>query len=206
MTDRRLFSRSPARKATVAIGAAAGLLAVVPGCAFIFSEGPPAPERQAAVTYFDCSGSYAPPIVDTLFALLGLSTAAMASARQSNDGNSNTGTVAVDAGFAALFTASAIYGYNAIAHCHRATQARLERTLAARFLPPPYGLPPWGQPPPFWPPLLPPPYRAAVPSIPATPMTPATPPTPTPTEKPPTAAPPMFKPAPPAEPSAAPGN
>ncbi len=192
--------------AVVVILATAGLLGAVPGCAFIFSEGPPAPERQAAVTYFDCSHSHVPPIIDTLLTgLAGLNGAAMVSAGHSSSGRSNAGAVALDAGYTALFGASAIYGYTVVSRCNGATQARLERALTARLLPPPYGLPPWGEPPPFWPPPLPPPDRAAVLSKPA-PSTPTPTPAPTPTETPAPAAAPTFKPAPPAAPSAAPGD
>ena len=173
-------------------------LASLPGCAFIFSQGPPPAERQAKETYFDCSSSWVPVIVDG-FAATGMGINAVA-AYDSRDVVNPHGVAAVVAGAAVLFAASAIYGVTAVASCGRAKTARLERKQRENLLPPPYGMPPWGEPPPGWPPPVAF-YRAPAPVAPkAAPESPT--PTPTPTEEAAPAAP-VFKPAPPA---AAPGS
>ena len=189
--------------------AAAGVaLASLPGCAFIFSQGPPPAERQAKETYFDCSGSWVPVIVDAL-AATGAGINAAAAYDDPTIPNPH-GVSAVAAVASALFATSAIYGVTAISSCGTAKTARLERKQRENLLPPPYGMPPWGEPPPSWPPPVafyraPAPVGAQRPEAESTPTTP----TPTPTGK--TAAPevpappgppaaPAFKAAPPAAP------
>lgn len=132
------------------LAAASLALASQPGCAFIFTQGPPPAEVQAKDTYFDCSGSWVPVIVDALAA-----TAAGINAADAY--NSQTvpnphGVAVVAAGLGALFATSAIYGVTEVASCGRAKTARLERKQRENLLPPPYGMPPWGEPPPGWPP------------------------------------------------------
>lgn len=189
------------------LAAASAALASLPGCAFVFSQGPPPRERQAQETYFDCSGSWMPAIVDTVFAAAtGINTVGAYSDRNIEHPH---GTAAIAAGFTVLFAASAIYGVTAVASCGRAKTARLERKQREELLPAPYGMPPWGQPPPYWPPPpLPAAYRAPAPAVapkaapepavaPKAPPEPALPPA-LPEAPPPPAAP-VFKPAPPAQ-------
>jgi len=184
------------------LAAASVALASLPGCAFIFSQGPPPAERQAEETYFDCSGSWVPVIVDALAATIaGIDAAA---AYDSQTIANPHGVAVVAAGATALFATSAIYGVTAVSSCGRAKTARLERKQRENLLPPPYGMPPWGEPPPSWPP----PVAFYRPPVPAAAPKPAPPPavTPAPTETPaappaptaPAPAAPVFKPAPPA--------
>ena len=112
-------------------------------------------------TYFDCSGSWVPVIVDALAAAIaGIDTAA---AYEQIGRSHNPHGVAPRSrpAFAVLFATSAIYGVTAVASCGRAKTARLERKQREELLPPPYGMPPWGEPPPCWPP---PPLRRLPPA------------------------------------------
>src|SRR5581483_2080723 len=103
-----LFSRSRARNATVMLTAASVAIATLPGCAFICSQGPPPPERQARDTYFDCSESWVPAIVDGV--LTGTVGLAATSAYNDRTIENPHDAAAVGAGLTALFAASAIYG------------------------------------------------------------------------------------------------
>lgn len=144
------------------LAAASLALAGLPGCAFIFTQGPPPPERQAKETYFDCSGSWVPVIVDAL-----LATAAGINAGAAYDSQTVAnphGVAVVAAGTAVLFVTSAIYGVTAVASCGRAKTARLERKQREELLPSPYGVPPYGVPPPYWPPPVAF-YRAPTPAV-----------------------------------------
>jgi hypothetical protein len=181
------------------LGAAAVAIATLPGCAFVFSQGPPTPERQAKDTYFDCSDSWVPAIVDALMATLtGISAVASYDEPSSNPHAAS----AISAGLTVLFLTSAIYGITSVATCGSAKTARLARKQGETLLPPPYGMPPWGEPPPYWPPpvaLYSAPAPAIAPKTPhESPVTPAEAPAPTPA--PPLPASPIFKPAPPAAP------
>jgi len=187
--------------------AASLAIATLPGCAFIFSQGPPPPERQARETYFDCSESWVPTIVDALLT----AGAGIAAGSAYNDKTLENphDVAAVEAGLTALFAASAIYGVSSVTSCGRAKTARLERKQREELLPSPYGVPPWGQPPPYWPPpvaMYRAPAAAVAPKAAAGTGPPTPTPTPTPTEQ---TAPgakeastpgaPVFKPAPPAQ-------
>jgi len=178
------------------LAAASVALASLPGCAFVFTQGPPPPERQAKDTYFDCSDSWVPAITDGLLA----AAAGLATVSTYNDRTTENphGDAVVAGGITALFAASAIYGVTSVASCGRAKTARLERKQREELLPPPYGVAPFGEPPPYWPPPVafyraPPPAVAPKPA----PATEAPTPTPEPSPVPPPAAP-VFKPAPPA--------
>jgi hypothetical protein len=134
------------------------------GCSFLFSEGAPANHR--AVESFSCGESYAPPIVDTVaVGLLGLEALGTASTKSATiaktdlpDQPAERHTLNVDIGvqaaFATIAAAAAIYGYHAVGDCREARDARLALVSRARLLPPPYGVPPIGEPPPLWPPRL----------------------------------------------------
>jgi hypothetical protein len=185
--------------------AAAVALASLPGCAFIFSEGPPPPERQANDTYFDCSDSWVPSITDAVLA--GLTGISAGSAYNDRTFANPHGVAAIAAGFTLLFATSAIYGITSVSSCGHAKTARLERKEREALLPPPYGMPPWGEAPPYWPPPVAF-YRAPAPVVAPKPAPES--PTPTPTAGPlgspaetgtssPTRAAPVFKTAPPAQ-------
>jgi hypothetical protein len=126
----------------VAIAAASG------GCGFIFSEGAPVGYEKRA--YFDCGESIAPPAVD----IAGAALFALSATGASQDAHlADRSTVAATyAGFAALYMASAAYGFYAVHDCSAAKQARAAMQMQAHALPPPYGVPPYGEPPPLWPP------------------------------------------------------
>jgi hypothetical protein len=182
---------------------AAALLVAVPasGCSFIFSEG--APERHATLENFTCGESYAPPILDTAAAaLLGLSALNAAAAKdelvakqdpadQADARRDINVTIGLATAIALIDTASAIYGYRAVADCQEARSARETTVMRARLLPAPYGLAPYGAPPPAWPPAAayaPPPGYAPAPT-PAPPVVP-------PEDVPPTPVTPLPAPAP----------
>jgi hypothetical protein len=173
------------------------------GCSFIFSEG--APERHATLENFTCGESYAPPVLDTAAAgLLGLAALNAAAAKddvvakqdpadQADARRDINVTIGVATAIALIDTASAIYGYRAVADCQEARSARENAVMRARLLPPPYGLAPHGAPPPAWPPAAayaPAPGWAPAPA-------PATPPGAVPPEDlPPTPVTPLPAPAP----------
>jgi hypothetical protein len=154
------------------------------GCSFIFSDGPPANHRQ--LPYFDCSTSYAPPVLDTIWAGLnglGALTALASSSeeweqRQTSDRST---VIVVGLSWLALSGASAMYGYNKVGECKPAKEQlmlRMSRQQIAPAWPPPPGYPP-GYPPPASPPA-PAPYPA-----------PAPPPSPPPAQPAPTPPPPQ---------------
>jgi hypothetical protein len=97
------------------------------GCSFLFVHGPPKNHEQ--LQYFDCSTSNVAPVLDTIFgasAVLTVAGAAADSAEFSNLGSQKT-AIAVYAGEAALFAASAVYGYAKTSDCRAAQAAMLAR-------------------------------------------------------------------------------
>jgi hypothetical protein len=164
----------------------------VSGCSFIFSEGPPPSHER--LPYFDCSTSYAPPVLDTIWAgLNGLGAAVAAGqsdAEWKQNNSSDRGTVVgVGLVWLAVSGASAIYGYNKVAACHEAKEKLMLRTVrpagAIQAWPPPpgtpqYPYPPPGYPPPGYPPVPPPTQPAPPPAQPAPPAQPGPPAQPAP--------------------------
>jgi hypothetical protein len=158
-------------------------LGVVPaGCSLAFVNGPPPNHQKLA--YFDCSSSRALPTLDLLVAGAA-AVDAIPGVANGASGLSNHTELAVFGTEAALFAASAIYGYSKTAECREAQSEMLKR--AARTPTPAY-LPGYGDP-----------YAPAGPSRPYDPW--VVPPAP--------AAPPVLSPVgplPPAPPSAAPAS
>src|ERR1700722_10566477 len=89
----------------------AGLVIVPAGCSLAFVNGPPPNHQKLA--YFDCSSSRALPTLDLLVA--GAATVEAIAGGTGNLGasglSSNRAALAVFGTEAALFAASAIYGY-----------------------------------------------------------------------------------------------
>jgi len=164
--------RLPPNTTTTAVIAIAMVAMTAGGCSFLFSEGPPANSADRA--YFTCAESYAPPVVDTVFAGLMTLTALVAKRTDEMTEEEYQTAVAVWAGTAVLTGAAAIYGYSAVSRCRDAKTQHAMTAMRASRLPPPYGVAPWGAPPPMWPPLLPAP-RPAPPPQPATPPPPQPP-------------------------------
>jgi hypothetical protein len=144
------------------------------GCSFIFSEGPPVQHQR--LPYFDCSTSYAPPVLDTIWGGLNGIGALVALGQTDaewnrNNGNNNrSAVVGIGLGWLALSGASALYGYSKVGACHAAKEQlmlRLSRPSAPPSWPPP-GYPP---PPPGYPPPSPQPVPAPQPA-PPTPVPP----------------------------------
>jgi hypothetical protein len=146
--------------------------ASVSGCSFIFSEGPP-PQHER-MPYFDCSTSYAPPVLDTEWKMNGNTT-------------ERSTVIGVGLVWLAVSGAAAIYGYNKVGACRQAKDQLMLRMMRApapqAWPPPPNGPQPYPYPPP---PSYPPPgYPAPPPSSPPAQPPPAgptgpTPPAPTP--------------------------
>jgi hypothetical protein len=152
------------------------------GCSFIFSEGPP--PNHERLPYFDCSTSYAPPVLDTIWAAangLGAASAAGTSEAKWNAENSTSrdAVIAVGLIWLGVSGASAIYGYNKVASCRQAKDQMMLRMMQRQQ-----------QPPQTWPP--PPGYPAPPPGYPAPPPQYPTPPPnyPTPPANPPQTTPP----------------
>jgi hypothetical protein len=99
-----MTTRFPSR-----IPASAALLAsVLGGCSFAFVDGPPTMHKQ--LPYFECTSSKAWPTVDLVVGgITGIEAVALLS---DNSLYSDSKTqAAIAAGEAALFVASAVYGY-----------------------------------------------------------------------------------------------
>ncbi len=168
----------------------AALVIVPAGCSLAFVNGPPPNHQKLA--YFDCSSSRALPTLDLLVA--GAATVdAIGGAAGASTLPSNRAELAVFGTEAALFAASAIYGYSKTAECREAQSEMVKRSAQAPTLayPPEYGGPyRRSAPPPYDPwvvapqPVAPPPsvlspvgpLPAVVPSAPpASPSAPAPP-------------------------------
>jgi hypothetical protein len=103
------------------------------GCSFIFSDGPPPQHQRAA--YFDCSSNAAAPATDVVNAL-GSGLLAGASSKDdpnTSDDEANKGTAVTFGIIAAVYTASAIYGFVVESNCSAAKEElalRLQRPAA----------------------------------------------------------------------------
>jgi hypothetical protein len=125
------------------------------GCSFAFVHGPPANHRNMA--FFDCSSSNALPVIDGL-----LTAAALGETLDATSINTTSkAELAIYAGEAALFAASAIYGFKKTSDCRDAQAAMLARTPlrpVGPTLAPPPPIDPWtGRPVPVAPFAAPPP-------------------------------------------------
>jgi hypothetical protein len=128
-----------------------GLLAVsATGCSFAFVDGPPAAHRQ--LPYFVCTQSNVLPTID--LALGGLAAIQAVSQYPSSSSSTSYSTGSkeeayIAAGEAAIFAASAIYGYSKTASCREATGEMIKRMPPAPAFAPapaaPYGYPPPAQ-------------------------------------------------------------
>jgi hypothetical protein len=154
-------------------------LAVVPaGCSLAFVNGPPPNHQKLA--YFDCSSSRALPTLDVLVAGAATVDAIPGVANGASGLSSNRANLAVFGTEAALFAASAIYGYSKTAECREAQSEMLKRAARTPTLgyPPGYGGP-YGRsapPPPYDPWVVPPPAAPPPPVLsPVGPLPPATP-------------------------------
>jgi len=123
------------------------LVAVLPGCSWLFVESPPVHHER--LSYFDCTESRAAPIVDTALAvayglsgLVGLA-AGVPGAHGETDGfgSDNIAMFAVSAAAATGFGLSAGYGFGATADCDQAKAKWAQRVLE-RPPPPPAQPPP----------------------------------------------------------------
>jgi hypothetical protein len=165
-------------------------LGVMPAaCSLAFVNGPPPNHQKLA--YFDCSSSRALPTLDLLVAGAATVDAIPGVANSASSLSSSRANLAVFGTEAALFAASAVYGYSKTAECREAQSEMVKRSAQTPTLayPPGYGGP-YGRPapPPYdpWvaapPPAVPPPpvlspvgpLPAATPSAPpASPSAPA---------------------------------
>jgi hypothetical protein len=186
-------------RAPTLLAVCAALLSVGAGCSFVFVDGPPANHRK--LPYFNCTTSNTLPIVD--LAVGGLLAASTVSSYQ--DGSSTSSgemtAIAVAVGEAALFGASAIYGFNKTSSCREAHTELMARLPPSAPFAPAYAAPPqpaydpWLHPSPgafAAPPQSPP----APPPIPGPQPAPVPPPAPAPAAKPPAADSESPKPAP----------
>lgn len=112
-------------KARLCLIAACLLSCFATGCSWLFVD--KAPPNHAQLRYFDCTSSKIAPVLDTVEAVGG-SLAAGIIASDSSYGSDKAAGVAVEIGLAAVFAASAIYGYTATSDCRDAKDA-----LAARI-------------------------------------------------------------------------
>jgi hypothetical protein len=186
------MSPRPSLHLPVPLALCAALLTVSAGCSFAFVDGPPANHRK--LPFFSCTSSNTLPIVDLVVGgALAASSAGMFDG--SNTTTENTTAIAVAVGEAALFAASAVYGFSKTSACKEANAE-----LMARLPPTPTYQPGYHpqQQPAYDPWLYPAPNAFAAPSQPPAAMPPpyAPPPgTPPPAAVPPAASPPGAAPA-----------
>jgi hypothetical protein len=95
------------------------------GCSLMLTQGPPA--NHAELPYFDCTTSYAPPVLDTIWGGLNLLGALTAAGRTDADLPNRSTVMAVGLGWALLSGASAIYGYTRVAACQEAKASWMMR-------------------------------------------------------------------------------
>jgi hypothetical protein len=118
------------------------------GCSAIFTKGPPL--DHAYNSHFDCSTSYAPPILDTIWAGLNGAGAAIALSKsdaewERTQANDRAATIAVGLTWLAVSGVSAIYGYKMVSDCNEAKEPRrhprfplpIETPPAPERMPPP---------------------------------------------------------------------
>lgn len=131
------------------------LLALVfGGCSFAFVDGPPSMHKQ--LPYFECTSSRAWPTVDIVVGgVTGIEAVALLSDNQIYSDSRTEAAIA--AGEAALFVASAVYGYEKTSDCREAKDELIQRVYrqpagpgfgpgfgGAPYQPPPYD--PWVSP------------------------------------------------------------
>jgi hypothetical protein len=148
---------------TPALGLLSILLIASSGCSFLFTTQAPSDEALARTPGpFECTSSPVWPIVDTGSAAYDVARTGIALSRKDSDYAdqpfSRSTEIALGAGFAALYTASAIYGYVVTARC------RAVKRGPPYLNPPPPAYPPPGYPPPGYPPPSYPPPGARNPS------------------------------------------
>lgn len=98
-------------------------LPLISGCSFIFMQGPP--DDHAKLRYFDCVSNTAAPVTDTVNAAAnGLVT--VLSLQDSSD-DDESAAILVFGSVAALYAASAIYGYVSAETCSLAKQGLADR-------------------------------------------------------------------------------
>jgi len=121
--------------------ALAGLAVVPAGCSLAFVNGPPPNHQKLA--YFDCSSSRALPTLDLLVAGAAAVDAIPGVAGGASGLSSSRANLAVFGTEAALFAASAIYGYSKTAECREAQSDMLKRAAQTPTVayPPGYGGP-----------------------------------------------------------------
>jgi hypothetical protein len=172
----------------------------VSGCSYIFTSGPPPNHQQ--LPYFDCSTSYVPPVLDTVWAglnglgaIIALSRSEEEWKREQSTASDRSTAIAVGLIWLAVSGSSAIYGYQKVGQCKPAKEQLMMRMMRPQ---PPQSWPPQGYPPPGYPPPgYPPPGYPPPPAQPPPSYT-----TPPPGYQPPPAQPaPPGQPAPPAQPS-----
>jgi hypothetical protein len=160
--------RSPARFGVVSVGILAALSVSASGCSLFFVNGPPANHRSSS--FFGCTSSNGIPIVDTGFAAGAVVEALAGGAIASANGTTGDARLATGITYgaaAALFAASAAYGFKKTSECREA-----QAELVAR-LPPPGPMPALARPVPYDPwvarPAPPPPDDSAPTVTPAPP-------------------------------------
>src|SRR5580698_1295828 len=104
----------------------ATLAAAATGCSLAFVNGPPPNHQKLA--YFDCSSSRALPTLDLLVASAATVDAIPGVANSASSLSSSRANLAVFGTEAALFAASAIYGYSKTAECREAQSEMVKRS------------------------------------------------------------------------------
>ena len=103
------------------------------GCSLLFMDR--VPDNHLRLQSFDCTSSYAAPVLDTVWGaanLLGGVVAASANDATWSSSTPRSTTMAVGFGWAALMTVSAIAGYSKASDCGAARTAMYARQEASR--------------------------------------------------------------------------
>jgi len=92
------------------------------GCSMIFVD--PAPKNYQYLNRFNCTTSYAAPVVATIFALTNIGSVAYV-AGQDNTGNQSANrasAITLGVAVAATWAGSAFYGYRSVSECNEAKE------------------------------------------------------------------------------------
>jgi hypothetical protein len=99
------------------------------GCSFLFTTKAPAePERLPPDAPLQCTSERVAPILDTVFAALGVLRTGIAVSAHKNDYDdtplSKGADVGISVGLTTLLTASAVYGFGVTSRCEQAKESR----------------------------------------------------------------------------------
>jgi hypothetical protein len=115
----------------LALACAVSAMSLLPGCSYLFSQGPPPDHRE--LNHIECSTHYAPPVVDTVWATLnglGMVNALTTPDDKWTSSVNQSTVIAYSLVWLALSGSSAFYGYSKVGECR---DARMELMVRSRY-------------------------------------------------------------------------